>query len=229
MDDVLVFGHTTAEHDARLMAVLKRIEEAGATLNHEKCSFGQRRMKFLGHVIDQEGISADPDKIKAMTEMEAPKNITELRRFLGVVNHLGKFSHNLATLAQPLRELLWKNNQWEWGASQESAFMAVKQELATPTVLRLYDPNAETKISADASSYRLGAVLLQRNDSTDSWKPVAYSSRTLSNSEFHYAQIEKEALATTWACEKFADYILGKRICLETVHEPLVPLFSTKT
>ena len=147
-----------------------------------------------------------------VSEVGSPKNVTELRRFLGVVNHLGKFSANLATLSQPLRELLSKNHQWIWGPTQESAFTAVKQELATPTVLRLYDPNAETKISADASSYGLGAVLLQRNNVADSWKPVAYSSRTLSESERHYAQIEKEALASTWACEKFADYILGKRI-----------------
>ena len=228
MDDVLVFGCTVAEHDKRLMAVLKRIEEAGATLNREKCSFGQRRIKFLGHIIDQEGISADPDKIKAVTEMETPKSITELRRFLGVVNYLGKFSPNLATLSQPLRELLSKNRQWEWGTPRESAFLALKQELTAPTVLRLYDPNVETKISADASSYGLGGVLLQRNDAADSWKPVAYCSRTLTESERHYAQIEKEALATTWACEKFAEYILGKRILIETDHKPLVLLFSTK-
>ena len=110
----LCLDKPTAEHDKRLMAALTRIKEAGATLNCEKCSFGQRRIKFLGHIIDQEGISADPDKLKAMTAMEAPKNVTELRRFLGVVNHFGKFSANLATLAQPLRELLSKNHPWEW-------------------------------------------------------------------------------------------------------------------
>ena len=113
MDDVLVFGHTTAEHDKRLMAALKWIKEAGVTLNRDKCSFGQRQIKFLGHVITQQGISADPDKIKAMTEMKAPKTVTDLRRFLGVVNHLHKFSPNLATLAQPLQELLCKNRQWK--------------------------------------------------------------------------------------------------------------------
>ena len=192
MDDVLVFRCIVAEHDKRLMAVLKRIEEAGATLNREKCSFGQRRIKFLGHIIDQEGISADPDKIKAVTEMETPKSITELRRFLGVVNYLGKFSPNLATLSQPLRELLSKNRQWEWGTPQESAFLALKQELTAPTVLRLYDPNVETKISADASSYGLGGVLLQRNDAADSWKPVAYCSRTLTESERHYIRPDRK-------------------------------------
>ena len=111
--------------------------------------------------------------------METPKTITELRRFLGVINYLGKFSPNLDTLSQPLRELLSKNRQWEWGTPQESAFLTLKQELTAPTVLRLYDPNVETKISADASSYGVGGVLLQRNDMADSWKPVAYCSRTL--------------------------------------------------
>ena len=119
-----------------------------------------------------------------------------------------------------MHELLSKNRQWEWGTPQESAFLALRQELIAPTVLRLYDPNVETKISADASSYGLGGVL-QRNDAADSWKPVAYYSRTLTESERHCAQIEKEALATTWACEKFAEYILGKRIPIETNHKAL--------
>ena len=105
-----------------------------------------------------------------------------------------------------------------------------KTKLVNPRTIihHSYDPNVETKISADALSYGLGAVLLQRKDTADSWKPVAYCSKTLTESERHYAQIEKEALATTWACEKFTEYILGKRILIKTDHKPLVPLFSTK-
>ena len=98
--------------------------------------------------------------------------------------------------------------------------------MASPPVLAWYDPAADTKVSADASTYGLGAVLLQHQNG--GWKPIAYASRSLTETETHYAQIEKEALATTWACERFSNYILGKSIYIETDHKPLVPLLNTK-
>ena len=103
MDDVLIFGKIKDEHDIRLMTALDRICSAGVTLNREKCLFGQDSLKFLGHVINKHGISADPDKVTAIKQMEAPQNISALRRFLGMVNQLGKFSPRLATITQPLR------------------------------------------------------------------------------------------------------------------------------
>ena len=102
----------------------------------------------------------------------------------------------------------------------------MKAELLKPTVLALYDPNAQTKPSADTFSYGLGAVLLQELEST--WKPVAYASRSLSDTETRYAQIEKEALAVTWACDKFSTYLLGKKFATETDDKPLVPLLGSK-
>jgi len=115
MDDVLVFGSDRAQHDARLLAVLQRIESAGATLNAQKCVFGVTSVNFLGHVIDQSGIQADPGKTLAIREMKPPTTVSELRRFMGMVNQLGKFTPNLAQLTQPLRELLGKNTTWVWG------------------------------------------------------------------------------------------------------------------
>ena len=226
MDDVLIFGRDQAEHDRRLEAVLMRIEKAGVTLNPQKCEFRKDKLTFLGHVIDANGITADPEKTKAIVEMNPPTNIPELRRFLGMVNQLGKFTPNLAEMTQPLRELLSKSKSWTWGPAQSSAFSKVKQELSKPTTLALYDPSVPTKISADASAFGLGAVILQKADST--WKPVAFASRSMSDTERRYAQIEKEALATTWACEKFADFIIGKHIEIETDHKPLVPLLGSK-
>ena len=141
--------------------------------------------------------------------MVSPKNVGELRRFLGMVNQLGKFSKNIAEFTKPLRELLSKKCSWHWGHTQDQAFANIKSELSKPTILTLYDPAKETKITADASSYGLGAVIMQRQDSE--WKPTAYASRSMNETEQRYAQIEKEALAITWACEKFTNYILEKR------------------
>ena len=224
MDDILVFGKDEVEHN-RLVVVLQCIEEAGVTLNPEKCEFNKRELTFLGHVIDSEGICADPKKTAAIQGVQPPTSVPELR-FMGMVNELGKFTPNLAVLTQPLRALLSKSSAWTWDSAQSIAFQQVKDELSKPTTLALYDPDAPTKVSADASLYGLGAVLLQQ--SNDRWKPVSFASRSMSKTEGRYTQIEKEALATTWACEKFANFILGKHIQVETDHIPLVPLLGFK-
>ena len=96
-----------------------------------------------------------------------------------------------------------------------------------PTILALYNPKAKSRVSADASSFGLGAVLLQKSENGE-WRPVAYASKSLSETETRYAQIEKEALAIVWSCEKFSDYILGSKFDIETDHKPLVPLLSNK-
>ena len=108
MDDILVIGKDQAEHNQRLEAVLRRIEEAGVTLNQQKCEFSKDKLTFLGHVIDAEGVRADPEKSKAIKNMSPPTSVQELRRFLGMANQLGKFTPNLADITQPLRELLSK-------------------------------------------------------------------------------------------------------------------------
>ena len=123
--------------------------------------------------------------------------------------------------------MLRKNCTCSWDTAQEAAFIAVKQELATNRVLGLYDPSADSKVSANTSSYGLGAVLLQKLNSI--WKPIAFAPRTMTDTEYHYAQIEKEPLATTWACKKFSSYLLGKHFVIETDHKPLVLLLDTNT
>ena len=224
MDDVLIFGRNQQEHDARLHSVLQKIQEAGATLNPEKCEFSKTCLSFLGHIVDKHGISPDPNKTRAIREMERPRSIIELRRFMGMVNQLGKFTPRIAELSQPLRELLSTKRTWMWGPSQTSAFNEIKAELTRPSTLALYSSETPTKIRSDASAYGMGAVLLQQH--SDKWKPVAFASRSLTDTEKRYSQIEKEALAIVWACEKFSDYVLGKRIQLETDHKPLVPLLG---
>ena len=132
------------------------------------------------------------------------------------------WSISLPNLAEKdkVLDLLSKENHWYWGAEQQAAFDQLKTELSSTPVLTLYNPNSALKISADASSFGLGAVLLQKNDAM--WSPVAYASRSMSPTEQRYAQVEKEALAATWACERFSCFILGRPFGLETNHKPLV-------
>ena len=226
MDDVLIHGRSPAEHDERVRRVLDRIKAAGLTLN-EKCEFGKTQLKFLGHIISEDGVSVDPAKIKAIREFPQPTNLTELQRFNGMVNQLNKFLPGLANHNEPLRQLLKKDNAWHWGSAQSTAFNAIKEQLLSTETLQHYSPVRPTYIAADASDAGLGAVLMQEDES-GSRRPVAYASRSLSETEKRYAVIEKEALAAVWACEKFSDYVLGLQFVLETDHKPLVPLLSSK-
>jgi len=227
VDDVLVSGKDQEEHNARLNLVLQKIQTAGLTLNKDKCQFSCSKIVFLGHVIDADGISPDPHKTEAIRKLSTPTTVTELRRFMGMINQLNKFSPRIAEISQPLRELLKSNTAWVWTPNHGEALQKLKEEIASPRVLAHYNLNAETKISADASSHGLGAVLLQRQDNYE-WKPVAFASRSLNEIESRYAQIEKEALALVWSAEKFSDYVLGKPFLFETDHKPLVPLLGNK-
>ena len=156
--------------------------------------------------------------------MTTPQNVSDVRRFLRMVNQLGRFIPHLAEKTKPLRDLLSKKNQFHWGQAQQESFknsrMSLSQHLSSLITILKKPP------SDDASSFGLGAVLLQEQDNKEN-KPVAYASRSMTSTEQRYAQIEREALATTWACEKFNDYILGKDILIETNHKPLMPLFGS--
>jgi len=115
---------------------------------------------FLGHVISSSGIEVDSDKLKAIADLPPPTNVQEVRMFLGMVNQLSKFLDHLADKTKSIRELLLKGNQWTLRNAQQKAFEQIKVDLARALVLALYDPNKETKIAADASSYRLVGVVL---------------------------------------------------------------------
>ena len=141
---------------------------------------------------------------------------------MGMVNQLGKFSKTLAELSQPVRARLSTKRSLHWDATQDQALEKVNDELSKPTILALFDPDAVTKISADV----LGAVIMQKKGRE--WKPIAYASRSMTEMEKHNAQIEQEALASTWACEKFSNYILGIKFLIKTDHKPLIPLLGTK-
>ena len=182
VDDILVIGRNQREHDERLRAVLDRLVKCGLTLNVDKCAFSQSELPYLGQIIDGDGIRIDPGKVKAIVDMAEPTDVSELRRFLGMVNQLMNFCPDLAEKTHALRELLRKQNAWIWGQPQKRAFNVLKDELSSNRVLALYDPKRETIVSADASSFGLGSVLLQRQ-LTGEMRPVAYASRSITDTE----------------------------------------------
>lgn len=226
-DDILVYGEDIYQHNERLHQVLKKLEAEGLTLNSEKCEVAKNSMMFLGHRISSAGVAPDPGKVRAIMEMPEPTDVEGVKRLMGMANYIGKFLPHLASYTRPIQDLQSEKNEWCWEAPQKEAFQRLKAELISPRVLAPYSHTAETCVSADASSFGIGGVLTQKQ--TDGrWKPIMFISRGLSNAEKNYAQIEKEALAATWACERLSSYLLGLKFRLETDHKPLVPLLSSK-
>ena len=152
--------------------------------------------------MSADGVMADPAKVRAITEMQQPSNVSDVRRVLCMANQLGKFSAKLSTTTQPLCDLRMKENLWR----QQRAFDAVETDLSSTPVLALYDPYRTTTVSADASSFGLGAVLLQSDDGE--MRLVTYASRAMTPKE----------QATTWALERFTDYLYGMQFHVETDH-----------
>ena len=151
----------------------------------------------MGHIISDHGVQIDPDKVKSIRNMEAPKNIKQLRSFLGMINYLSRFIHNLSNEATELRYLEKKGIQWNWTSKHDESFQNLKNIIANVNTLKYFDPSTDIKIQCDASDYGLGAVLLQED------QPVQYASRTLNSTEKKYAPIEKEALGILFAVQKF--------------------------
>uniref|UniRef100_G3Q2S3 Reverse transcriptase/retrotransposon-derived protein RNase H-like domain-containing protein n=1 Tax=Gasterosteus aculeatus TaxID=69293 RepID=G3Q2S3_GASAC len=169
---------------------------------------GQSVPKMTGCVSGREGCSRSPRPVGRGQGKKAPNDKDEVRRFPGMVTYLAKFVPQLSAQSAPLRSLLEQKNEWIWSHKQEHVC-----DLTQEPVLKFYDPEKKTRISADASQYGLGAVLLQEYD--EQWLPVAYASRALTSAESRYAQIEKELLASMYACERFHQYVYGQAFEVE--------------
>ena len=225
-DDIYVGGVDKAQHDERLVRVLSRLKENQLTVNVPKCLIGVPSMLFFGHIFSGEGVSPDPKKVEAMQSANAPSNPSEVRSLLSSAAFCSRFIRNFATMTRPLRRLTCNGVPWEWGKSEQHSFEKLKAALSAKTTLAYFDPKKPTTIFVDASPIGLGAVLTQENADTKEVTPLYFASRPLTPTESRYLQIDREALAISWAVKRFHLYTYGKEFKVVTDHKPLVTLFN---
>ncbi|UYV72607.1 K02A2.6-like, partial [Cordylochernes scorpioides] len=218
--DILIHAPDPQTLEIRTRAVLQRLKENGIKLNKDKCKFQLQEVQFLGHIVTTEGIKIDPEKVRAIGEIKSPSNKQELQRLLGMIQYLSRFIPNLAEKTKNMRLLLKKDTPWLWDESLDCDLLEIKTLLRTAPTLKFFNPNGNLTLSVDASSYALGAVLLQNG------RPIAYASSALNSTQQNYAQIEKEALAIKFGCDKFHQLIYGKTVDVETDHRPLETIFK---
>ena len=217
-DDFIIFGTTQQDHDANLHAFLRRAEERNLRLNPDKFRYKVKSVKWMGHILSDEGLKADPARIQAIVEFPVPTSASDLKRFIGMVGYLSRFLPSISEVMTPLRQLTQKYVGWYWSEPCQQAFDKVKGLLTSAPVLHFYDPRREATVQCDASMSGLGACLLQDDN------PVIYCSRALTSAEKAYSQIEKELLSITFALTRLDQFLYARPVTVITDHKPLVAI-----
>jgi hypothetical protein len=226
LDDVVVFSTTPGEMVSRLDVVFSRLKEAGLKLKPRKCKLFARETEYLGHVVSEAGITASPDKVKAILEWPTPGCVTDLRSFLGTASYYRRFVRDFASIASPLHRLTESQAQWAWTAEQESAFRRLKAVLADAPVLRFPVIDAPYILDTDASLTGIGAVLSQVVDGQE--RVLGYASRSLSKQERNYCVTRREMLAVVHFVKHFRPYLYGRHFTVRTDHSSLQWLHNFK-
>ena len=229
IDDLLVASSSPEEHQQHLRQVFQRLSEHGIIINPSKCRFGVSELEFLGHTVSSQGIRPSDTKVKAITDFPMPMSLRKLREFLGLVNFHHRFIPHCASILGPLNNLLatphGKDRTLEWTEAATTAFINIKEALATATLLTHPKPFAPTCVMTDASDTAVGAVLLQQID--DDWQPIAYFSKKLRPAETRYSTFDRELLAIYLAIKHFRHFVEGREFYIATDHKPLTFALST--
>ena len=226
IDDIIIYGRTCEEHLERLEEVFKRLRQAGLKMKPSKCFLLQKRVRYLGHILSEDGVETDPDKISCIKSWPIPSKVEELRQFLGIATYYRRFVPEFAHIAAPLHRLTNKGNAYSWTPECNDAFCILKHKLSSAPVLCFPQFEKEFVVDTDASDLGLGAVLSQVID--DEERVVAYASRTLTKAERQYSTTRKEMLALVWALRHFRPYLYGKKFTARTDHKSLLWLQSFK-
>ena len=225
LDDVIVYADSIPSHIQRLRAVFQRLREAGLKLKPSKCHLLQEEVTFLGHVVSAAGIATDERKIKAVQEWPVPKNIHEVRAFVGLTSYYRKFIAQYSTVCAPLHALTSKFAKFEWTKKCDEAFTRLKELLTTAPILALPTDDDPFVLDVDASGFSLGAVLSQQQGGQE--KVICYASRMLSRTERNYCCTRRELLAVVFFVKQFRAYLLGKKFLIRTDHAALTWLRKT--
>ena len=214
-DDIAVYGRDTEEHDRNLMNLMHVAETQGFVFNSQKCVVRTKEIPFFGMIYSADGVRPDPAWIKAIQSLPVPENKTELQEFLGIATCIETFVPRLSHHTSMLRELLKQDVEFSWTAPRDQEFRKVKDQICHETTLTYFDPNKESVLQVDSSLHGLGAVMMQEG------RPIAFASKSLPDTESHYANIERELLAVVYGCEHFHTYLYGKPFTAQYDHKPL--------
>lgn len=229
LDDILIASSSPEQHIKDIAAVFDRLRHYGLVINGDKCHFALESVAFLGHVVTKDSILPMPAKVEAIDNFPRPKTRQELRRFIGMLNFYRRFMPNAAEIQLPLQELLGpcrKNDRTViiWSANKLAAFDACKLMLRQATMLAHPSPNAMLAIMTDASDVGMGAAIQQYVN--NSWQPLGFFSRKLTNTERKYSAYDRELLAIYASIKYFRFMLEGTQFVIFTDHSPLTFAFS---
>lgn len=226
LDDIIIATKTFQDHLSVLDNVFTRLKQAGLTVNQEKCVFCREELRYLGYVINSQGLHVDPAKVEAIINYPPPKNAKEVRRFIGMTSWYRRFVPNFSTLIAPINIFTRKGQKFQWNLEAEEAFNELKSKLVEAPIMSCPDFNKPFILQTDASSYGLGWVLSQNMEVGE--RVIAYGSRSLTKQEKNMSATERECLAVIWAIEKNRPYLEGSRFSVITDHHSLVWLHNLK-
>jgi len=226
LDDIVLYASFLREHEIKFRKLAEKLKEANLKLQPDKCEFLRREVIYLGHIITEDGVKPDPNKIKAVENFPVPKNSKGIKQFLGLAGYYRRFISNFSKTAKPLTDLLKKDITFQWGHKQQHAFETLKKTLCSQPLLQYPDFTKPFVITIDASGYAIGGILSQGPVGKD--LPILYTFRLLNQAERNYSTIEKELLAIVYCVNYFRPYIYGQKFQIVTDHKPLVWLHSVK-
>ncbi|KAK2367199.1 hypothetical protein QL285_080510 [Trifolium repens] len=213
-DDILVYSSTWQEHLKHVEAVLTVLQSNTLFVKLSKCSFGVSEIDYLGHVVTGKGVTMEKDKVQAVRDWPVPKNVKQLRGFLGLTGYYRRFIKSYAKIAAPLTDLL-KKEAYQWNDQAEMAFQQLKNVVTTAPVLALPDFQKPFILETDASGTGIGAVLHQDGH------PISYFSKKLVPRNQKKSAYFREMLAIAEAIAKFRHYLLGHRFIIRTDQKSL--------